>query len=299
MNRAGLPLPILSALLAVALLSLMDALMKGASLAIGAYSAALLRSIFGLALAAPLWLGLGGRWPSRSVLKVHLLRGVCGSFMALTFFYALTKLPLAETIAISFIAPLVALYLAAIFLGETIRREAIIAAVLGLAGTIVIVGGKIGPTSLGGGPMAGDAWLGLASILFSALLYAGNLVISRHQAQLAEPLEIAAFHSGVGALVLLPAAPFLLLLPGADAAALLAGSALLTVGGMVAFAWAYARAEAQVLVPMEYSGFLWAVLFGWLFFTEAVTTTTVLGTALIVLGCWLAARRKDTEQVAI
>jgi S-adenosylmethionine uptake transporter len=294
MTRAALPLPILSALLAVALLSLMDALMKGASLAIGAYSAAFLRAVVGLALVAPIWLLRGGRWPSRDVLRVHLLRGVCGSFMALTFFYALTKLPLAETIAISFVAPLVALYLAAIFLGERIRREAIVAAVLGLAGTLVIIGGKVGRE-----PMGEDALLGLASILFSALLYAGNLVISRHQAQLAEPLEISAFHSGVGAAVLGLAAPFLLRLPDGEAALLIGGSAVLTVIGMVAFAWAYARAEAQVLVPMEYSGFLWASLFGWLFFAEAVTATTVLGTALIVFGCWLAARRKDTEQVVV
>lgn len=294
MSRGPLPLPVLSALVAVALLSLMDALMKGASLMAGAYSAAFLRSLFGLLLVAPVWLARGGRWPSHDVLKVHLLRGVCGSFMALTFFYALTKLPLAETIAISFIAPLVALYLAAIFLGETIRREAIIAAVLGLAGTMVIIGGKIGRE-----PMGEDALLGLAAILVSALLYAGNLVISRHQAQLAQPLEISAFHSGVAALVLGFAAPFLLRLPSAEATLLIAGSAVLTVIGMVAFAWAYARAEAQVLVPMEYSGFLWASLFGWLFFAEQVTATTLLGTALIVFGCWLAARQKEPEQVVV
>lgn len=294
MKRSALPLPILAALLAVALLSLMDALMKGASLAVGAYSAAFLRAALGVALAAPLWLVFGGRWPERAVLRVHLLRGVCGAFMGLTFFYALTKLPLAETIAISFIAPLVALYLAAIFLGETIRREAIVAAVLGLVGTLVIIGGKIGRE-----PMGEDALLGLAAILFSALLYAGNLVISRHQAQLAKPLEISAFHSGVTAVVLGLATPWLLRLPDAEAGLLIAGSALLTVTGMIAFAWAYARAEAQVLVPMEYSGFLWASLFGWLFFAEGVSATTVLGTALIVLGCWIAARRQEPEQVVV
>lgn len=294
MSRAPLPLPVLAALFAVALLSLMDALMKGASLAVGAYSAAFLRSALGVILVAPLWLARGGRWPAHAVLRVHLLRGVCGSFMGLTFFYALTKLPLAETIAISFIAPVVSLYLAAIFLKERIRREAIIAALLGLVGTVIIVSGRLGDGKLGE-----DAALGLNAILVSALLYAFNLVISRHQAQLAQPLEISAFHSGVAALVLGLAAPWLLRLPDGDAALLIAGSALLTVIGMVAFAWAYARAEAQVLVPMEYSGFLWASLFGWLFFREQLTVTTVLGTALIVFGCWLAARRKEPEQVAI
>ena len=294
MARVSIPLPVLAALGAVALLSLMDALMKGASLAVGAYSAAVLRSVAGALLVTPLWLSRKGHWPSGAVLRVHLLRGLCSSFMALTFFYALTKLPLAETIAISFIAPVFALYLAALFLKERVRREAIVAALLGFAGTVVIVGGKIGRER-----MDEDAVLGLAAILFSALLYACNLVISRHQAQLAQPLEISAFHSGVGAVVLGLAAPWFLRLPDGHAALLIAASALLTVTGMVGFAWAYARAEAQVLVPMEYSGFLWASLFGWQFFAERVTATTLLGAGLIVLGCWLAARRKDTEQVVV
>lgn len=294
MSRSPLPLPVLAALVAVALLSLMDALMKGAALAVGAYSAAFLRAAVGLALAAPLWRLRGGRWPRREVLRVHLLRGVCGAFMGLTFFYALTKLPIAETIAISFIAPLLALWLAALFLGERIRREAIIAAVLGLAGTVVIVGGRLGSASF----TEDTAW-GLAAIVTSALLYAANLVIARHQAQMAKPLEISVFHSGVAAAVFVLAAPWLLRLPDAHATLLIGGSAVLTVMGSIAFAWAYARAEAQVLVPMEYSGFLWASLFGWLFFAEHVTATTLFGTALIVLGCWLAARRKEPEQVMV
>lgn len=288
------PLPILAALLAVALLSGMDALMKGASLAAGAYTAAFLRSLFGVAIAAPLWLGRGGRWPGHAVLRVHLLRGVIGAFMGLSFFYALTKLPIADTIAISFVAPLVALWLAAIFLGETIRREAIVAAVLGLVGTIVIVSGRLGSASF-----TADTALGIAAIIFSALLYAGNLVISRHQAQLAGPLEISAFHSGVATAVFVLAAPWLFRMPDLHAAGQIAAAAVLTVAGYVFFAWAYARAEAQVLVPMEYSGFLWASLFGWLFFAEVVTVTTLVGAALIVVGSWLAARRKVPEQVMV
>ena len=50
------------------------------------------------------------------------------------------------------------------------------------------------------------------------------------------------------------------------------------------FAWAYARAETQALAPLEYSGFLWAALFGWLFFREPVTWPTLTGAGLIVLG---------------
>ena len=287
-------LPILAALAGVACLSLMDALMKGASLAIGAYSAAWLRSVLGAMLATPIWLLRGGRWPQTRALRLHLERGVVSALMALTFFYALTKLPIAEAIAISFVAPILALYLAHTLLGEAIRRTAIIAAMLGLLGTLIIVGGKISRSTFDS-----DTALGLASILISAMLYAYNFIVIRRQAQAAGPLEIAAFHSGVSALVLGIASPLLFTLPDLRILGGIAGAAMLTVAGAIAIAWAYAREEAQVLVPMEYSGFLWASLFGWLFFRENLAVTTAVGALLIVLGCWIGASRKRTEQTTI
>ena len=68
--------------------------------------AALLRAAIAFALATPLWLARRRHWPDRATLRLHVLRGVCSAFMGLTFFFALTRLPIAETIAISFIAPL-------------------------------------------------------------------------------------------------------------------------------------------------------------------------------------------------
>ncbi len=286
-------MPIAMALLGVGFLALMDAFMKEAALVIGAYSAAVLRSAMGAVLVVPIWLARGGRWPQTSVLKVHVRRGLVNTFMALTFFYAITKLPLAEAIAISFVAPVISLYLAALILGERVQRKAVIAAVLGLVGTLVIVGGRVGSQE-----MSDDAALGLAAILFSAVLYAYNLVLARQQAQLAGPLEIASFHSGMSAVVLGLAAPVFLTVPDSATSMNIAAAAVLTVCGAITLAWAYARAEAQVLVPMEYSGFLWASLFGWLFFREAVTPATLAGTVLIVGGCWIAARKRP-EQVAV
>ena len=278
-------LPMLMAALAVASLALMDAYMKSAALAVGALSAAWLRSLLATGIALPLWLARGGRWPQRAVLTLHLQRSVVATFMALTFFYAITKLPLAEAIAISFVAPLIALYLARLMLGEIIRREAIAASLLGFAGTLVIIGGKVGQAEFDR-----DTALGLAAILTSAMLYAYSFILIRRQSQVAGPAEIATFHSGVSVLLLGMAAPFLFEMPDSDTLRDLAAAAVLTVIGAMAFAWAYARAEAQVLVPLEYSGFLWASVFGWLFFAERLTLPTLAGTAIIVGACWLAAR---------
>lgn len=285
--------PLLAAIAGIALFSAMDVAIKGAALAIGAYSAYFLRCVIGLALSAPLWWWGTRRWPAPSVMRIHLIRGVVVAMMGLTFFFALVRLPIAQAIAISFIAPLIALWLAALLLGEVIRRAAIIAGIFGLAGVVVIVGGKFAGESVDDA-----ALLGLVAIFLSALLYAWNLVLQRQQALVAGPAEVSTFQSGVAAAILLLAAPFLFEVPEARQWAEVGIGACFAVGASLLLAWAYARAEAQVLVSIEYTGFLWAALFGWLYFGEAVTAATVAGAMLIVVGCWIGTRRRP-EQSAL
>jgi S-adenosylmethionine uptake transporter len=67
------------------------------------------------------------------------------------------------------------------------------------------------------------------------------------------------------------------------------------MGALLLLSWAYARAQAQVLVTIEYTAFIWASIFGWLFFREAVTLPTIIGTSLIVTGCIIATRQKPAR----
>ena len=73
---------------------------------------------------------------------------------------------------------------------------------------------------------------------------------------------------------------------------MLMGAAVLAIISLLLLSWAYARAEAQILIPVEYTAFVWAALFGWMFFAEPVTVWTVAGTALIITGSLVAARVK-------
>jgi S-adenosylmethionine uptake transporter len=285
--------PFAAVLVGIGLFSLMDALMKGASLAAGAYSALLIRSAIGLALAAPLWLATRPSWPEAATVRLHLLRGTVAAGMAFTFFWGIARLPLAEAIALSFVAPLVALYLAALLLGERVAKQAVAASLLGIVGVAVIAGARM--TS---GEVSQDTGWGIAAVLSSSLLYAWNLVLQRQQAVLARPAEVAAFQNAVVGGVLALGSPWLLTLPVGGAWAWIVGAAVLAVAAAMILAWGYARAEAQVLVPLEYSGFLWACLFWWLFFREPVTLPTLAGAALIVIACWIAAPRKRPEQSA-
>jgi len=278
------------ALLAVAALSIMDAAMKHLVLAIGIIAVSVWRSALNLAIAGTLYLPHRLPWPSRSTLKLHLARGVLVTGLAFLFFWGIGQIPLAQAIALTFIGPLIALLLAAVFLKEQIGPRSIVGSIAAFGGVIVIV---LGQARAQVGP---QVFLGSAAILGSAILYAVNLVIMRPQAQAAKPLEINFFQTVTVMVIWLVALPFVGLpeLPGWQWPWIIV-AALLSTSGTLLYGWAYARGEASYLAVTEYSAFLWASALGWVIFSERVSLHTLAGAALIVGGCLVGARWKITE----
>ena len=278
-------LPFLIACAGIATYSAMDVLMKGLSIDIGAYNAVLWRTGAGTLLAGALYLGARPKWPDRTTMRIHAWRSLFVAGMALSFFWALARLPIAEAIALAFVAPLMALYMAAIFLGEKIGPRSIAASLLGLAGVIVIVAGKLG------GDYSDEALFAVGAVFLSAIFYAYNLILARRQAKMAEPMEIAFFQNFFVAAILALGAPWFLDVPAATQAPNIVGAAILATTSLLLLSWAYARAETQILATTEYTGFLWAMLFGWFFFEEPVTLPTLTGAVLIVAACLIVARK--------
>ena len=290
MKRAVPLLPILSALTGLLCFGVMDGFMKIASIAVGAYAALFWRNMVGSVVMLPVWLARGNKdgrrglpaWPA---MRLHFMRsGVCG-VMAVLFFYGLARTPVAEAMALSFIAPLMALYLAAVTLGEELSRRAVTGSLLALGGVGVIAAGKFG------GTYNAESVHGLIAILLSAVLYAWNLVLQRRQSQLAGPEEISFFQTFLIFCLLSLGAWWFAPVPPVHVWLVLAASAVLSTGSLMLLGWAYARAEAQVLVPLEYTAFIWAALTGWVVFSEPLTVRTLAGVVLIVAGCLIALRR--------
>ena len=269
----------------IATYSGMDVVMKGLSLQLGAFNAMLWRSMISVSLAGLLFLWHRPAWPNLPVIRLHILRGFVISVMAFLFFWGLKYLPVAEAVGLTFIAPLIALYLAAVILHERISRQAISASLMGLLGAIIIVSGRLG------GEYDEETGLGIAAILLSAVLYAYNLILQRQQALIAGPVEIAFFQNCTVIVLFGCLAPFLAETPDFALLPNLAAAALLGLVSLMMMSWAYARAPTNTLIPIEYTAFAWAALFGWLVFAETVTMTSILGTALIVAGCLITARQ--------
>jgi len=278
------------ALLAVAALSIMDAVMKHLVLAIGIIAVSVWRAAANMAISAALYLPGSKTWPSRSNLKIHVWRSVIVVVMAFLFFWGIGRVPLAQAIALTFIAPLIALLLAAIVLDEHIGSRSIAGSAVAFAGVLVIV---LGQARANASP---DVLLGTAALIGSALCYAVNIVLMRRQALTARPLEINFFQCLTILAIWILALPLVGLpqWPGGQWL-WIAVAATLSTSGTLLFAWAYARGEASYLSATEYSGFLWASALGWLVFREPVSLHTLAGAALIVLGCFVAARRMITE----
>ena len=282
------------ALAAVAVLSVMDAVMKGLVLAIGLYATSVWRALVGLILSSILYLPRRKAWPSRKIIRLHVARGAVVTAMGLLFFFGLGRIPMAQAIALTFIAPLIALCLAAVTLGEQVGKRTIAASVTAFAGVVIIVAGQAS-TRLGEGVLVGTF-----AILGSAVCYAVNIVMMRRQSLAAKPLEIGFFQNGTISILMVASLPFLggVDWPGDHWLAIIA-AAIMSFTGILLFAVAYARGEAGYLAVTEYSGFLWAAALGWLIFSEPVSPYTLAGAVLIVGGCIVAAREKPRPEPEI
>ena len=269
----------------IAIYSGMDAIMKGLSIASGAYSAVLWRSIAGIAITGSVFLARRKRWPARAALRLHAGRGLTGGASVLLFFWGLTRVPMAQGVALTFLAPLIALYLAAAMLGETIRRATIVGSLIAALGVLAIAAGEAHAHA------SRTAVFGTLAIVLASILYAYSLILLRRQAQVADPLEVTLFTSLVIGAVLLSGSPWFASMPAwPQSPAILAAAFLGTISSLL-LAWAYARAEAQILAPVEYTAFVWAAILGWLVFAEPVAVWTVAGAGLIIAGCAVAVRR--------
>ena len=270
--------------IAIAIYSGMDAIMKGLSIQSGAYSAVLWRSVAGVVIAGTVFVARRRRWPAGPALRLHIARGTTGGLSVLLFFWGLARVPMAQSVALTFLAPLIALFLAAVTLGERIRRVAIIGSLVATVGVIVIAAGERG------GAASTDHLLGTAAIVVASVLYAVSLVLLRAQAQVADPLEVTLFTMLVIAVLLAIGAPVFATTPEWPQTPAIFASAVLGTISSLLLAWAYGRAEAQVLAPVEYTAFLWAAALGWMVFGERVSAMTVAGAILIVAGCLVAIR---------
>ncbi|SEG57405.1 DMT family transporter [Bosea lathyri] len=201
---------------------------------------------------------------------LQALRVAFGSGEVALFYLAVSYLPLADTMTIWLAAPVWAVILAALLLGEKVDFARWLAVAAGFIGVAI----ALNPSSASLSMPALVALLG--SFLFAAMMIAGR------QLRGTPDVTLVAWQT-LGALIM-----GLVLLPFGWVTPSLADTALLGLLGIIAMVAhlcvtrSLKLAEASVVVPYQYTLIVWALLFGWLIFGDWPTTTMLVGAALII-----------------
>jgi len=225
-------------------------------------------------------------WPTREALLFNGLRSAIIVVTAVTFFFALARLPLADAIALAFLSPVLTALFGVLLLGERLDWRIALALAGGFAGMLLIVGG-----GLGRGGLDSDVLIGAAAVLISAVGYALNIIVLRYRATRDPLAQIGLFQNLGPALILAPTMLWVWTPPTLPDYALFALLGMLGVTAHTMLAHAFARIEAARLAPVGYVTLVWGVLFGFLFFGEVPGLATLAGAALIVLGTLVSQRR--------
>jgi drug/metabolite transporter (DMT)-like permease len=292
--------PPLLAVIAIFILSVMDAMIKGISVDYGTLQVVQMRFLMGALVITCIFFALFPGWPSWEVIRINGVRGFLVVFTALTFFYGLSVLPLAEALALSFLSPIFIAILGVVILKEKAGGNIILGLILGTAGMMVMV---IGLQTNEAGPRPA---LGIAAAILSAFSYGLAIVLLRARALkdpvvtivLIQHLVPAIIVSLIGLIVWQFITPGLAAVPKAAQFQPLSGEALLwflALGlcgafGHLILATAFSRAAASSLAPLDYTSLIWAVLFGYLFFHEVPGLTTYIGAVLIAAGAFVTTR---------
>ena len=212
-----------------------------------------------------------GFWRTRH-LGTQLLRSLCLVIATASFFGALRFLPLAEGSAISFLAPMFAIFLSIPVLGEHPTRARLISAVGGFAGILILVR----PGSAVFHPATGLLLLAAISNAFYQLL-TRKLPHDRPHTTL--------FYSALVGTVLLSFS-----LPFADMPSevtLRDGFFFIMLGvlagvGHGLLIGAYLRAPASLIAPFTYLQMIWATLYGYVVFGHLPDGVSAIGMVVIV-----------------
>ena len=274
--------------LAAALFIGMDATVKTLSPRFDPLQLTFLRFASGGLFALPLWLWWRSRMPLRASWSLHALRSVLLLLALLAWFHALSVLPLVQAVAVGYVAPSFISLLAMTVLHERPSRSIWLALGLGAIGVGVALWPELSASTNPGSKLR---IAGLLSAALSALLYAGVVVLARHQAQRDALWTILLVQNLLPTLLLAgPVAWRWQPMTAADVGpVLLVG--LLATGGLLCITWAFTHIEASRAAPMEYTGLVWAGVLGYLLFGEVPTPWSLGSAALIVAGCLLLLRR--------
>ena len=269
--------------ISVLLFVIMASFIKAASAEVPPGQTVFFRSLFAL----PVILGwLAVRGELRTGLRTrnplgHLWRGLIGTTAMGMSFAGLAILPLYEVKAIQYAMPLFVVILAAIVLGEKVRKVRLTAVGMGMVGVLIILWPRLSAFT-GGDEIEPVLAMGALIVLTGSFCAALAQVFVRRLIETEDAAAIVFYFSMTATLLSLMSAPFGWVTPSGQTLAYLLGAGLVGGTGQILLTSSYRYGDASVIAPFEYSSMLFAVAIGLIFFDEVPTVQMLVGASIVI-----------------
>lgn len=248
------------------------ALVKILDNAVPAAQAAFLRYVLGLVFLLPVWGELRRITLTKRQKALFGLRGFVHALGVILWFFAMTRIPIAEVTAMNYLTPVYVTIGAAIFLGEKLAFRRILAIGFALLGAVIILR-----------PGFREVNIGHMAMLATALFFAGSYLIAKITADEVPASMVVAMLSITVTLGLAPFAIAVWVPPSLWACGILFGVACMATIGHYSMTRAFAVAPLTVTQPVTFLQLVWAVSLGALFFGEPADLMVILG-GVVILG---------------
>lgn len=267
---------------------MVTALVKTLGGRIPAAESAFLRYLLGLVFLVPFWRQIVDMRLSRRQWGLYGVRGVFHTLGVICWFYAMTRIPIAEVTAMNYLNPVYVSILAVLFLGETIAARRILAIVAALAGALLIL--RPGFRALDPGHVA---------MIFTALLFAGSYLTMKILSGQQSAAVVVGMLSLTVTLGLAPFAALDWVTPTWGELGILFGVASFATAGHYAMTRAFAAAPLTVTQPITFLQLVWSVAIGAAFFNEPPDPFVIAGGGVIIASVtfitWREARAKRRQ----
>ena len=239
-----------------------------------------LRSVFGLVFMLAVMMRHGGLPHIRTRrIGMHFFRAFLTYLGVVTWFYALTRMELAEAVALHFTLPLFGMMFAIVFLKEHVTADRWVATFIGFAGALVIIRPGMVPLD----------FVSLV-VLFSAAAYgAGDVALKKLSASESPALIVLMLNVFMVPMSLVPAL-FDWTWPGWDDVPLILALGLTGVAAHYCLARSMALADASIVIPMEFLRLPVLAGAGYLLFDEVSDGWTWLGAGIIFTASFYMTR---------
>ena len=239
--------------------------------------AAFIRYALGIVLVVPVILRVGLYELLSARIRLHASRGLVHGIGVMLWFYAMSRLPIAEVTALGFTTPIFTAAGAMLILGERAKNYRVAGIVLGFIGALIVLR-----------PGLRIIDFGAVAMLIAAPLFACSLLMAKVATKTESSSVIVALLSVFCTLTLLPLALVYWRTPTMEEWLLLLLAAVFATAGHYFLTRAFQSAELSALQPFSFLQLVWATLLGLVVFSEQPDLWLWLGAGVIVFSAtWI------------